>query len=43
MTYDQCDLMARLFIQYLAIYSNDILPKSMKNLPKKAQNFDKYQ
>ena len=35
----QCGQMTRLFVQYLAIYSNEKLPKSIINLPRWGQNF----
>ena len=34
--------MARLIFQYLGIYSNVSLPKSVKKLPDQAQDFAKY-
>ena len=34
--------MARLFVQYLAIYEKENLPNSLKNWQKKGQNFSKY-
>ena len=34
----QCDQMARLFVQYLTIYSNENLPSYIK----KGQNFTNY-
>ena len=30
----QCDQMARLFVQYLAVCNNENLPSTIKNLPK---------
>ena len=30
----QCDQMTRLFVQYLAVYNNGNLPKSVPNFPK---------
>ena len=30
----QCDQMARLFLQYLALYDNGLLPNNIKKLPK---------
>ena len=38
----QCDQMATLFVQYLGIYNNVNLPKSINKLPDKAQKFAKY-
>ena len=38
----QCDQMARFFIQYLAINNGEKLPKSIKNLPKKVHKLSKY-
>ena len=40
--YYQCDQMARLHFQYLAIYTIENLPNSTSNLPKCAQSFVKY-
>ena len=37
----QCDQMARLLIQYLAIWNNGNMPIA-KNEPKQVKNFDKY-
>ena len=34
--------MARLFVQYLAIYNIENLPNSIWKLPKYVQNFGKY-
>ena len=39
----QCDQMARLFFQYLAISNNKILSKSIQIVPKWVHNFAKYQ
>ena len=39
---EQCDQMARLIFQYLAIYNNENLPNSIRKLPKYVQNFAKY-
>ena len=38
----QCDQMARLLFQYLAIYNFENLPNSIRSLPKYVQNFSKY-
>ena len=38
----QCDQMATLFFQYLALQNNEILRKSIKYLPKQEHNFAKY-
>ena len=37
--HDQCDQMTRLCFQYLAIFSNKNLPKSIQIVPKWAENF----
>ena len=39
----QCDQKARLFFQYLAIYNDEILPKSIQKVPKWVVNFAKIQ
>ena len=36
--HNQCDQMARLFVQYLAIYSNEKLEQKQKYFPKKDLN-----
>ena len=38
----QCDQMARLFVQNLAIYSNKKLAEKQNKIPKKVQNFGKF-
>ena len=38
----QCDQMARLFAQYLAIYNRKNVPKNITILPKWVQNFVKH-
>ena len=38
----QCDQMARLLFQYLAIYNIENLPNSISKLPKNIQNCAKY-
>ena len=35
--HNQCDQMARLFVQYLAIYSNENSSNAIKELPKQVQ------
>ena len=40
--FGQCDQTARLFFQYLVIYNNVNLPKSIKKLPDQAEDFAKY-
>ena len=37
----QCDQMATLLFQYLAIYNNENLTNSIRNLPKYVQNLAK--
>ena len=39
----QCDQMAKLIIQYLAIYNNENLTKSIQIVPKWVHNFAKYE
>ena len=39
---DQCDQMARLFLQYLPTYNSENLPKSISKLPKKVETFAIY-
>ena len=38
----QCDQMARLCLQYLALYNSELNPNNIKKLPKKVHNFAKY-
>ena len=38
----QCDQIEILFVQYLSINSNKILPKSIENLPKYGKNDAQY-
>ena len=42
-TREQCDQMARWFVQYLAIYNNESLPNIIQIYPKYSQHFAKYQ
>ena len=38
----KCDQMARSFVQYLAIYSNQNLPKRIPNFPKQVKRLGQY-
>ena len=40
--HNQCDQMARMFIQYFAIYNNENSSNSIYNVPKLAENNAKY-
>ena len=38
----QCNLMDRVFFQYLVLNDNELLPNSIQNLPKLVNNFTNY-